>query len=479
MNRYLSILLSCVVAGLLTVCTSAFPEKEPAAPASRPNILVIMADDWSLHAGAYGDKVVSTPAIDQLAKEGVLFEKAFCTAPSCSPSRASMLTGRFPHQLKEGANLWGTLPSNYSNYALLLEKAGYAIGLQGKGWGPGDHQAGGYEHNPAGPAFESFAKFVNDLPAQKPFCFWIGSSDPHRPYSPNLKATAELNESALKVPAWLADNAQTKGDLLDYYAEIKRFDQTIAEAVALLQGKGLLENTLIIVSGDNGMPFPRAKANVYDAGSNVPLIVRWGAQLPKGKRLTELVSLVDMAPTILHAAGVAVPKEMTGKSLLPLLTKGQSDKRFEAVFLERQRHANIRKDNLGYPIRAVRTKAYLYIQNLEPDRWPAGDPDVFTPPGPFGDIDGGPSKMYLVQNQEKPELKQLVAWSLEKRPAEELYDLSKDPHQLHNVASDPNYASALKQLQTQLGQWRQQTEDPYLTGNGHLFDQYEYYGMKK
>ena len=197
LSHYLHRLPGLLLIGFVAIAKTAFSgEQLPQSPA-RPNVLVIVADDWSPHAGAYGDKVVPTPAIDRLAREGVLFENAFCAAPSCSPSRAAMLTGRYPHQLEEGGNLWGTLPATYSNYTVLLEKNGYKIGLQGKGWGPGNHTVGGYGHNPAGPAFNSFQTFLAELPAQTPFCFWIGSSDPHRPYSPELKATAALNAAAL------------------------------------------------------------------------------------------------------------------------------------------------------------------------------------------------------------------------------------------------------------------------------------------
>jgi N-sulfoglucosamine sulfohydrolase len=463
---------------VLLLITASHRGKGQSAPV-RPNVLVIVADDWSLHAGVYGDKVVPTPAIDGLAREGVVFEQAFCAAPSCSPSRAAMLTGRYPHQLQQGANLWGTLPASYPNYTRLLAESGYTIGLEGKGWGPGDHQAGGYTHNPAGPAFKSFAVFMEELPGQTPFCFWIGSTDPHRPYDPELKKSYNLNEQHLKVPAWLPDNEQVREDLLDYYAEVARFDQTVQGAVNLLKEKKLLENTLIIVTGDNGMPFPRAKANVYDSGSKVPLIICWGNRLRKGSRYRELVNLIDIAPTVLQAAGLPAPNAMTGESLLPLLTGGKTSGHFDQVFLERERHANVRKDNLGYPVRAVRTQKFLYVLNLEPGRWPAGDPDVFVLPGPFGDIDNGKAKEFLLANRDNPEMKQWVVPSLEKRPAEELYDLEKDPDQLKNVAAAPAYAKVKEQLKQQLQQWRRQTKDPSLNGQGHLFDEYTYYGGQK
>lgn len=428
----------------------------------------------SLSAGVYGNKVIKTPGIDNIATDGIVFEKAFCTASSCTPSRASILTGMYPHQLKEGANLYGPLSVSYPNNTILLAEKGYNIGLMGKGWGPGDFSTGGYKDNPAGPKYESFEQFMKQLPKNSPFCFWIGSADPHRPYSPDLKTKTELNEKELRVPSWLPDNEKVREDLLDYYSEVKRFDETVEKAVALLKLNGKYENTLIIITGDNGMPFPRAKANAYDASTNIPLIMRWGDHFKNGTRFKELVSLIDLAPTILEIAQIKVPGSIAGKSLVPLLAIGKTDVRFNRVFIERERHANIRKGNLGYPIRAVRTKEFLYIENLKPDRWPAGDPDVFVNPGPFGDIDDGLSKRFLVDNRNNEQYQKQVSWSLEKRPAEELYDLAKDPDALENIAQKKDYQKIKKQLQAQLNTWRKQTSDLSLNGNTNVFDSYPY-----
>jgi len=469
-----NILLGVVL--LQFACNTVSPSKQKRSTEAQVNILFIIADDMSKHAGIYGDKVISTPAIDSLATEGVMFEKAFCTAPSCSPSRASILTGRYPHQLKEGGNLWGTLPGAYSNYVSLLAKSGYKSGVFEKGWGPGDFSVGGYKENPAGPRYASFENFIAQLPAETPFCFWLGAFDPHRPYDPALKNTTSINKKELKVPLWLPENEQVRGDLMDYYAEVKRFDETIKKAVSLLKEKGIYNNTLIIVTSDNGMPFPRAKANLYDAGTNIPLIMRWGNNLRKGMRYRELVSLVDIAPTILEAANIEIPASFAGKSLLPLLLKGKSDDRFDNVFIERERHANIRKGDLGYPVRAVRTADFLYIRNLRPERWPAGDPDFFQSVGPFGDIDNGPSKQFLVENRNNPEFQKHTQWSLEKRPGEELYDLRKDPDQLNNVAGNPTYSDIKKKLENKMMSWRKQTGDPLLSAKEDIFDTYPYYG---
>src|SRR5687767_9214779 len=159
----------------------------------RPNILFCIADDWAYpHAGVYGDKVVRTPTFDRVAREGMLFTHAFSAAPSCTPSRAAMLTGRYPHQLEEGSVLWGFLPKKFAVYPDLLEKAGYKIGSMRKGWGPGDFRPGGFERNPAGPGFPNFAAFLKNVPTNTPFCFWFGSSDPHRPYEKGSGASAGL-----------------------------------------------------------------------------------------------------------------------------------------------------------------------------------------------------------------------------------------------------------------------------------------------
>lgn len=443
----------------------------------RPNILLIIADDLSTTVGVYGEQAIATPNMDAVAANGIYFKNAFCTASSCSPSRASVLTGRYPHQLKDGANLWGTLPAEFPTYVKMLEDAGYFTGKNGKGWGPGAEAYGGYTNNPAGKNFKSFDEFLRTVPKNSSFCFWLGSGDPHRPYDSMLTRRTDLDTSHLTVPAWLPDNPEVRKDLKDYLAEAKRFDKKVGEAIALLKANGLLDNTLIIIASDNGMPFPRAKATVYDSGSNIPLIMCWGNKLQKGKMYTELVSLVDIAPTIVEAAGIKRSPSFSGQSLLPLLLENKSSRRFDAVFIERERHANVRKNNVGYPVRAIRTRDFLYIRNLRPERWPAGDPELGNKS--FGDIDAGYSKQLLVNNRHHPAFAIWVAASLEKRPAEELYILKDDSAQLINVAFDKKYAKIKKELSTRLDAWRKQTGDPLLDNSTEIFDSYPYYGGRK
>ncbi|AEE54624.1 sulfatase [Haliscomenobacter hydrossis] len=466
-----------ITSGLLLIVflwllnTAAVPSPTP--PLDRPNILFCIADDWSLHAGVYGDAVVKTPHIDRIASSGIKFKNAFCAAPSCSPSRAAILTGRYPHQLDEGGNLWGTLPKKYPNYSDLLEKSGYYVGIEGKGWGPGKYEVGGYAQNPAGKSYKNFTDFWHNKPKNQPFCYWFGSHDPHRPYEKGQGKAAGLDPTQVKVPAWLPDTPEIREDIVDYYFEIQRFDRELGEIVEKLRQSGELSNTLIVITGDNGMPFPRAKANVYDGGSNVPLIICWENQLKAQPKIEEtLVSLVDLAPTFLESAKLPIPLEMRGKSLLPYLTKKTKSHRSE-VFLERERHANVRRDNQSYPIRAIRTKDFLYIKNLQPLLYPGGDPELWFAVGEYGDVDGSPSKTLILSDTLKFQPYFQLAFA--KRPAEELYDLRIDPFQLKNVANQAPYGKVQKALFKKINDWQKSTQDPRFTG-GDPFSTYPYYG---
>ena len=245
---------------------------EPADAADdpgRPNILFCMADDWQWpHAGAYGDPVVQTPTFDRLAREGVLFANAFVTAPSCTPCRNSILTGQWHWRLGEGVNLWSTLHPQYPVFPLLLEGAGYFVGHSRKAWGPGNFKALGRDRDPAGPVFKDLAEFLGKRPEAKPFCFWLGTSDPHRPYQWQSGAASGIDIQSIKLPADLPDHDIIRLDVADYYFEVQRWDGDVAAALALLEQAGELENTIVVMTGDNGMPFPRHKCNLYDSGTH-------------------------------------------------------------------------------------------------------------------------------------------------------------------------------------------------------------------
>ena len=444
--------------------------------AERPNILLCIADDWAWpHASAGDDRVVQTPTFDRVAREGMLFTYAFSAAPSCTPSRAALLTGQAPHRLAEGGNLHGFLPKRFPVYPDLLETVGYTVGFTRKGWGPGNLPAAGRTRNPAGPNFKSFEDFLKTVPADKPFCFWFGGQDPHRDYVKGSGAKAGLNPKDVAVPPYLPDTPEIRNDILDYYLEVQRFDRDVGELLQLLEQTGRASNTLVVITGDNGWPFPRSKANLYDAGTRQPLAVRWPARTGGGKTSDAFVNLADLAPTFLEAAGLAALPEMTGQSLLPLLA-GKSQSGRDAVFVERERHANVRDGDLAYPARAVRTKEFLYIRNFRPDRWPVGDPEQWQAVGPFGDCDGSPSKEFVLNHRNDAAFAKFFQLGFAKRPGEELYDLTKDPHQIENVASRADYATTKAGLRQQLDEWMKRTADPRATSDDDPWDRYPYFG---
>ncbi len=443
----------------------------------RPSILYCLGDDYAWpHAGVYGDKVVRTPGFDRVAREGVLFNRAFCAAPSCTPSRAAMLTGQAPHRLAEGGNLHGFLPARFKVYPDLLEESGYRVGFTRKGWGPGNVEAGGRKRNPAGPSFASLEAFLRDTPEARPFCFWFGSNDPHRPYEPGAGLKSGLKLEDVRVPPIWPDTREVRSDILDYYFEVERFDREVGEMLKLLENSGRSENTIVVISGDNGWPFPRAKANLYDAGTHQPLAVRWPARVGGGRVLDDFINLADLAPTFLEAAGLEPLPEMTGRSLLGLLTGREKPGRRTRTFVERERHANVRKGDLSYPSRAIRTGKYLYIRNFRPDRWPAGDPELYIAVGPYGDCDGSPTKDFILAHRNEETCARSYELCFARRPAEELYDLARDPYEMTNVADKPGCSAARKELRAELDGWMRDTADPRATSDDDRWDRFPYYG---
>ncbi len=348
------------------------------------------------------------------------------------------------------------------------------MGYSGKGWGPGQTAPAGRDRNPAGPQFKTFDEFLKQRADGQPFCFWFGSTDPHRPYEERSGAQKRDVTGRVRVPGFLPDTPEVRSDLLDYYFEIQRFDRDLGQILAALERLGELDNTLVIVTSDNGMPFPRAKANVHDGGSHVPLAMRWPTGVRAGAVVQDFVSLADIAPTVLEAAGLQPLDAMTGQSVLGL-TRGAPQRGRDRVFIERERHANVRRGDLSYPVRAIRTADYLYVRNFRPDRWPAGDPELYFAVGPFGDIDGGPSKS-VVTDRQGAAIGRFFDLATAKRPADELYDLARDPGQLRNVAGQPAYGNAQRRLRQQLDAWLRETGDPRVTADDDRWDRFPYYG---
>jgi len=444
-------------------CTDQNTTSNPSHPGPPPpNIVFFIADDWSYpHAGVYGDEIVRTPTFDFLAKEGALFNNAFCASPSCSPSRASILTSRYPHQLESAGNLWSVFPKKFSNWVSILESNGYHTGKSRKGWGPGDYESGGYTHNPAGRDYPNFRTFLDSKDQGQPFFYWFGSKDPHRDYETNTGIKTGMDPASVEVPAFLPDTPCIRNDLLDYYFEVERFDRECGNIIRILRTRGLLENTILVMTSDNGMPFPRAKANLYDYGTRMPLVIYWTSRIEPNSTINDFVNFVDLGPTFLEAAGISVPDEFEGKSLIKLLNNNQINNHNERnrVFLERERHANVRKGNLSYPSRAIRTSKYLYIRNFEHERWPAGDSMVHQSVGQYGDVDNSISKFLILANKDDPEGQRLYKLAFDKRPPEELYILANDPYNINNVATSKKYECLKDSLHTELTNWMNATGD--------------------
>jgi len=412
----------------------------------RPNILFLMADDWSYpHAGVLGDPVVKTPVFDRLVREGVLFDKTFVSAPSCTPSRHSVASGQHHWRLGGGDSLWGSIPADTPVYPDLLAAAGYHTGFCRKGTAPSKLSHRG--NDPFGPRFKNFEEFLAKRKPDQPFCFWYGSGDPHRPYKWQEGKDRGMDLDAVEVPACLPDNPTVRTDLGDYYARVERFDRDCGRMLALLEKSGELDHTIVVISGDNGMPFPRCKATLYDLGTRVPLVIRWGDKAKGGRKIDDFVSLTDLAPTFLEAAGLPVPGQMTGRSLMPQLRSektGLTDPQRDHVLTGMERHV------YPNPSRAIRTAGFLYIRNFAPAGWKNGRVKgkqahydfVKTPwptgPGAFSfNVDPSPSKQWMLEHPRDGDENRLNHLAFGRRPNEELYDLRKDPGQVHNLAADP------------------------------------------
>ena len=454
-----------------------FGQDTVSADKPRPNIVVIMGDDWSWpHAGVLGDEVVKTPTFDGIAEEGVLFENAFVSAPSCSPSRFAIVTGQHHWRLGSGDSLSGSLQANIPVYPDLLAATGYQTGFARKGCGPSKHEFRG--NDPLGKRFKNFEEFMGQRDKSKPFCFWYGAGEPHRPYDWQASKNSELSLGKIKVPECLPDNETVRTDIGDYYLRVQKLDGFASEIVKRLEAEKQLENTIVIMTSDNGMPFPRCKATLYDLGTRVPLAIRWGKNVATGRTIKDFVSLTDLAPTILEAAGIPIPKTVTGKSLMAQLKSESSDwvdEKRDTVLIGRERHV------LAFPARAIRTKEFLYVRNFSPASWPTGTEDArLTPqrtlPQPHYDfskngwpteppafsyaVDPSPTKQWMLEHSKEAAVAKLNSLAFKPKPDEELYELSSDPGQLKNLADNPKFRTERDRLSNRLTTKLTESGDP-------------------
>ena len=482
---------------LIAMCALFAFEVQAESAERRPNILFCISDDQSYaHTGANGDPVVQTPAFDRVAREGLRFVHAFCDAPTCGPSRSAILTGQHIWRLEEAGNIHSTLPVKFATYTDLLSNAGYAVGCTGKAWSPGRLEPGGRTENPAGRQFQTqklkppfraisnrdyagnFEEFLATVGSNQPFCFWLGTHESHRAFESGAGQKTGKNPANVVVPPIFPDNEIVRNDILDYLVEVEHFDNMVARAITALEKIGQLNNTLVVVTSDHGMPFPRAKATLYDAGSRVPLAIRWPKGIKNaGREVLSFVNLSDLAATFLEVADLTAPEMMTSRSLIDIF-QNNDPLEMDAAFIAMERHDGCRKGGKGYPCRAIRTENYLYIHNFEPTRWPSGSPDasVCARSLPYGEIDSSPTKTFMMEQQNVHGVARLAQLSFGMRPAEELYELKSDPHQMVNLAGNAAVTKIQAALRLKLFDHLRKTNDPRVVGGKVDWDYYPYYG---
>lgn len=404
-----------------------------------PNILFLLSDDHSApDLGCYGNPYVRTPRLDRLAAEGMRFDHCYVASPQCSPNRSAIFSGCTPHTIGT-SRLHTPMPPWETTVIDLLKQRGYFTGIFRK-----HHQGPGFQNKLDfyGGANVPFEAFVDKLPAGRPFFLQFGSTDPHRPYRPG--AIADPHDPAkVTVPPFLPDDPEVRKDLALYYDYIARFDTECGQLLDLLRSRGLLENTLIIVSGDNGLPFPRAKGTLYEPGIRVPGIAWWPGKIAPGSASKELISHVDFAPTWLDVAGIPIPPKMQGQSLRGLLTGTEYTPR-EAIYSERNWH-----DNFD-PQRCVRTARYKLIFNA----------DANTGYRPAWDLEDSPSWAAIRALGRRGGLSEAQSRMLEpSRPALEFYDLERDPSEFDNAINRPELQAEVQRHRQLLSNWMHQTYD--------------------
>ncbi|MCB0668012.1 MAG: sulfatase [Saprospiraceae bacterium] len=462
----------------------------------RPNILFAIADDASFpHMGAYGTSWVNTPAFDRVAREGLLFMNAYTPNAKCAPSRACILTGRNSWQLEEACNHWPYFPEKFKTFAETLPQAGYMVGYTAKGWSPGIAKKNGEKRDLIGNPFnkfktdppaqfisnndyaENFRDFLENKNKDQPFFFWYGSTEPHRAYEfgAGIKYGNKKTSDIDQVPEFWPDNDSVRTDILDYAFEIEYFDQHLARMISILEEKGLLENTLVVVTADNGMPFPKVKGQMYEMNNHLPLAMMWpeGIEDP-GREITPFVNFIDFAPTFLELAGISEGESgmqpMTGRSLIPFLRNnysGSDNEYRDHTLIGKERHDVGRPNDVGYPVRGIIKDHYLYVENFKPERWPAGNPETG-----YLNCDGSPTKSVILNQRRNGTAENFWQWSFGKRPDVELYKIDEDPYCINNLAGDESTRSIRERLRAQLYSELEQQDDPRILGKGEIFDQY-------
>ena len=462
----------------------------------RPNILVIMFDDAGLDMSAYGSSYVNTPGFDAIAEEGILFNKAYTPNAKCAPSRAALMTGRNSWQLDAAANHVIYFPSKFKTYQEVLVEYGYTTGHTGKGYAPAlTLTADGSEREVMGPAFNkktlkpattgigpndysaNFIDFLDQSPKNEPWSFWVGSVEPHRgyEYGSGARLGGKTTDMIDNFPPYWPDNEVTRNDLLDYAYEIEDTDKHIQKILKTLKDRSLLENTLVVVTSDHGMPFPRVKGNQYENANHVPMAMLWKGK-SKTKIVDDYISFIDLAPTFLEVAGVDWQSSgmhpATGKSLMNIITSensGQIDSDRNYVLVGKERHDTGRPNDVGYPIRGIYKESMLYLKNYEITRWPSGNPETG-----YLNTDGSPTKTEILNLRRNGKNKHFWRLNFGKRVSEELYNIDKDPFCMVNLADNITFEVLKEQLKSEMEGKLLKQNDLRMKNFGHLYEVYPF-----
>ena len=449
---------------------------------------------------AYGCDWVNTPNFDRVASEGILFQNAYTPNAKCGPSRSNILTGRNSWQLEEAVNHWADFPVKFKTVAESLSENGYHVGYTGKGWAPGiaknedgsprDLLVNRYSEIKLTPPTEhisnvdyaaNFEVFLNERESEEPFFFWYGGLEPHRGYeygsgiAKGGKNVAQVKDEDIFSFWPKVDSVRT--DLLDYAFEIEYFDKQLGKMLDQLEAAGELENTLIIVTSDNGMAFPRIKGQEYEYSNHLPLAMMWPAGIKStGRKVEDLVSFIDLAPTFLEVAGISEESSgmeaITGRSLTDLMYAdkgGQLTEDRNFVVIGKERHDVGRPNDEGYPIRGMIKDGMLYLKNFKTDRWPAGNPETG-----YLNTDGGATKTVVLNSIYSPDTFKYWNWSFGKRNEEELFDIKNDPDCMRNLAQEEEFQNLLTTMRRELVTELTEQGDPRMFGKGDLLESYTY-----
>lgn len=493
MNKYNMLLTGTIALS----CNLSVPDLQASNDKKQPNILFIIADDASFaHFGANGSKWIKTPGFDRIASEGINFVNCYTPNAKSAPSRTTLLTGLYSWQAGAAGNHNPIFPIDLKVVTDALAENGYTIAHTGKGWGPGDPGTiDGRKRELTGTPFQKFKKqvpasginktdyianfkeFLKKQDSENPWFFWFGCYEPHRNYE--FGSGARLRNSSLNsiadFPGYWPDNEITRNDLMDYAYEVEYFDEQIAKFTQELEKRDELENTIIFVTSDHGMPFPRSKGNSYEESCHVPFAAMWKNNIKNpGRKVYDFVNFIDFTPSFLELAGIEEKdsgmKPSQGKSFVTHFDKdSKKTEPSNYVILGRERHDYGRPLNQGYPIRSIIQDGLLYICNLKPHLMPAGNPETG-----YTDCDASPTKSEILRMKREGVDSSYYNLCFSVREGEELYDLKTDRNCLKNLSENPIYLKKKKHLQKLLFKDLRSQNDPRMTDDGDVFDHYPY-----